>query len=55
MLVSRDKNLALDLGVQYSSIFVNDLEQKFSGGARMHIVVLNALTGMSVRCTLLHR
>ena len=34
-----------DLGIDYSSIFLNDYENKFVGAGAMHFCVLNALTG----------
>lgn len=45
LLVSRNGNTMEDLGIDYSSIFLNDYEYKFVGAGVMHFCVLNALTG----------
>ncbi|XP_028403045.1 uncharacterized protein LOC114525810 [Dendronephthya gigantea] len=45
MIVSRDSKTLANVGLTYSSVFVNDLEHKVSGSHWMQFFVLDAITG----------
>ena len=45
LIVSRDSYTLAKVGLNYSSVFVNDFEHKVDGSYWMHFFVLDAVTG----------